>query len=822
MRATYQPFYRTLQISVAVTFLFFLSLNVSYANTGKLTGQITDANTGECIRNANVSIEGQELSATSGNWGKYTLPNIPPGVYNINVTCVDYESQVVNDVHITSNKKTKFDIKLTQSKIVVPEVPIECPMRQLPQKSSSPDQEDKSANGVNTGRLHGRVTDVTTGKGIVGANVIIVGQDFGAATDLAGYFTILNIPSGVYDVVVTCVGYHECHMNDVYIAKDTQSKINFQLTHERLDRQGEVRHLKPQIKLEGSSTKKVISKPTIDAIKPENVKDLLKITTGFRVDDEQNIHVRGSRSADATIVVEGVDLRDQLVDPQVNINLSSAGMEIAPTSFFSIAPKYGQEPNNEEYGGIIENEFQFVDNQPLSTFSIDVDAASYSNCRRFLNEGRRPPINAIRIEEFINYFTYDYPQPEGKHPFSITTEMSECPWNEEHKLVHIGLQGKKVDTDELPPSNLVFLIDVSGSMKDQNKLPLLKKSFHLLVDQLRNKDRVAIVTYASNVGVALPSTSGRKKEKIHDAIDRLNAGGSTAGGAGIQMAYEIAEDNKIRKGNNRVILASDGDFNVGISDTEKLIEMIEKEREKGIFLTILGFGEGNLKEGRMEQLADKGNGNYAYIDNLMEGKKVFVNEFGGTLFTIAKDVKLQVEFNPTKVKSYKLIGYENRMLEDRDFNDDTKDAGELGSGHTVTALYEIILAGPDDSMEDDDGRPEVDDLKYQEYRVKPESFETAEVLTVKFRYKKPNGFISKLLSSTVLDSNVELSKTSENFRFSAAVASFGLILRDSKLQGDSTIDQVIEMAKESRGKDDEGYRAEFIRIAEIYELTLNQ
>jgi len=675
-------------------------------------------------------------------------------------------------------------------------------------------------NAGGHGKLIGRVTDVKTGEGIINANVVIIGSNFGASTDLDGNYSILNIPPGIYTMEVTCIGYHDWKMKDVYITSDSPTKVNVQLTQARLENQEvEIIYQKPQVELTESSKKSHMDRSTLEAVRPENVKDLLKVTTGFKMDEENKIHVRGSRSADVAIVVEGVDLRDRLVDTQININLSSSSIDKTKPLTGGFSAQYGQKPNREEYDKIIETNFSRVDDKPLSTFSIDVDAASYSNCRRFLNQGRRPPVDAVRIEEFINYFTYDYPQPEDEHPFSIITEMSVCPWNEEHQLVHIGLQGEKVDVDELPPSNLVFLIDVSGSMRSRNKLPLLKKSFHLLVDKLRKKDRVAIVTYAGNVGVALKSTSGKKKDKIHKVIDRLGAGGSTAGAAGIQLAYKIAQKNFIEHGTNRVILATDGDFNVGISNTDELIAMIEEKREKGVFLTTLGFGMGNLKEGRLEQLADKGNGNFAYIDNLMEGKKVFVNEFAGTLFTIAKDVKLQIEFNPAKVKSYKLIGYENRMLEDRDFNDDTKDAGELGSGHTVTALYEIVLAGSGDKLDEDEiQRPEIDPLKYQHSEIKPEAFETDEVLTVKFRYKKPDGDRSKLLSATVVDSDIELSETSDNFRFSAAVASFGMILRDSDLQGDSSLDMVIEMAKESKGRDNEGYRAEFIRIVEMYQL----
>jgi Ca-activated chloride channel family protein len=408
----------------------------------------------------------------------------------------------------------------------------------------------------------------------------------------------------------------------------------------------------------------------------------------------------------------------------------------------------------------------------------------------------------------INYFSYDYPQPQKDHPFSITTEISTCPWNTSHRLIHIGLQGKSLETKQLPPSNLVFLLDVSGSMGQPNKLPLLQKAFKLLVNELGPNDRVSIVVYAGAAGLVLPSTAASKKETISSAIERLSAGGSTAGGAGIKLAYKVAHENYIREGNNRIILATDGDFNVGVSSTSELVRMIEDYRKKGIFLTILGFGMGNYKDGRMEQLADKGNGNYFYIDNLMEAKKVFINDMRGTLFTIAKDVKLQLEFNPAKVKAYRLIGYENRLLNKEDFADDTKDAGELGAGHTVTALYEIIPFGSDEEV------PGADELKYQANKISPKAFKNKEILTLKLRYKKPDEDKSKLIVHPLLDDNIVLAKTSDNFKFSAAVAAFGMLLRDSEFKGDVDYNPVLKLAREGKGKDYFGYRAEFIQLVE--------
>ncbi len=462
--------------------------------------------------------------------------------------------------------------------------------------------------------------------------------------------------------------------------------------------------------------------------------------------------------------------------------------------------------NTEGYDHIVENNYKLAIEAPKSTFSIDVDVASYANVRRFLSYGQKPPAGAVRIEEMINYFNYDYPEPKNEHPFSVNTEVSDCPWNKEHRLVHIGLKAKDIPAKELPASNLVFLLDVSGSMSDPNKLPLLKQAFGLLVGELDKDDRVSIVVYAGAAGRVLEPTPGDQKEKILAALGKLNAGGSTAGGAGIQLAYASAMENLIPQGNNRVILATDGDFNVGTSSESELVKLIETEREKGIFLTVLGFGMGNYQDAKMEKLADNGNGNYAYIDTYREARKVLVQELNGTLHTIAKDVKLQLDFNPAKVKAYRLIGYENRVLQNEDFNNDKKDAGDMGAGHTVTALYEII---PADSKEE---VPSASDSKYIKTEIDPKAFTSGELLTISLRYKQPTASVSTLMTHPVLDLHVPMAKTSNNFRFSAAVAGFGLILRDSKFKGDASYDIVRELAKGSLGEDKMGYRAEFLRL----------
>jgi Ca-activated chloride channel family protein len=464
--------------------------------------------------------------------------------------------------------------------------------------------------------------------------------------------------------------------------------------------------------------------------------------------------------------------------------------------------KAQEEFNTEQYDWIQENAFMLAMDNPLSTFSIDVDRAAYANVRRFLNDNQLPPVDAVRIEEMVNYFDYDYPQPQGEDPFAISLEVASCPWNEDHQLALVGLQGLDVDTSDLPPNNLVFLLDVSGSMNSPDKLPLLQSAMRLLVNQLRPEDSVSIVVYAGAAGLVLEPTSD--KGLINEAISRLQAGGSTAGGAGIELAYRTAQQGFLKEGNNRVILATDGDFNVGASSDGELVRLIEEKRKTGIFLTVLGFGTGNYKDSKMEKLADKGNGNYAYIDDILEARKVLVSEMGGTLLTIAKDVKIQVEFNPGQVKAYRLIGYENRVLASEDFDNDLKDAGELGAGHTVTALYELIPAGSDEVI------PSAGELKYR----KTQLVDSDDLMTVKLRYKQPDGDESKLLVRTINAADFGGQQPSDNFQFASEVAEFGLLLRDSEFKGNASYGQIIERARQVKGDDREGYRAEFINLVE--------
>ena len=521
------------------------------------------------------------------------------------------------------------------------------------------------------------------------------------------------------------------------------------------------------------------------------------------------------RPADVQVPTASGDIQGKVAGATVvGANGQTAASSIllrGPASINAPNAPAGGQLNTEEYDAIQENDWRAVSRDPLSTFGIDVDPASYSNVRRFVRDGAAPPRDAVRIEELVNYFSYDYPDPTGEHPFAVVTEVGAAPWNPRHQLVHVGIQGRRMPDADLPPSNLVFLVDVSGSMSDPDKLPLVKASLRLLVEELDGDDRVALVVYAGAAGLVLDATPGDRREAILDAIERLEAGGSTAGAAGIQLAYDVARRNFIPGGNNRVILATDGDFNVGVSSQGELVQLIEARRREGTFLTVLGFGRGNLADARMEQLANHGNGNYAYIDGLLEARKVLVQEMGGTLFTIAKDVKLQVEFNPQRVYAYRLIGYENRLLAAEDFADDRKDAGELGAGHSVTALYEVVPVGAESSV--DVG--EVAGLRYQRPESEPVVAFSGELMNVNIRYKRPDGEQSVLLSHAVR-APARDARPSDDFRFAAAVAEFGMVLRASEHRGRSSVDGVLTLARGSLGEDPHGHRRAFLRLVEDY------
>lgn len=635
---------------------------------------------------------------------------------------------------------------------------------------------------ASSGSIKGKVTDKATSEALIGANVVIQSLQIGAATDTDGLYQINNIPAGTYTVKASYVGYKPVEQKDVVVKNFQVVELNFELDADFTLAECIVVCERPILNMNSTNSCKIISSEEIKNLPVKGINNLTSLQGGVVVDNS-TINVRGGRGGEVLYMIDGVPKK-------------IAGYE----SCYSYI-----RPNSEEYEQVDENVFKESFKAPLSTFAVDVDAASYTNVRRFLSSMQIPPKDAVRVEEFINYFDYDYPSPKDE-PVKIFTELGKCPWNKDNLLVHIGIKGKELKRDQAGPSNLVFLIDVSGSMQPENKLPLLKRAFKLLTKQLRRDDRVSIVVYASSTGTVLEPTYGYNKEKILDAISNLEAGGSTAGGAGIQLAYKIAEQNFMNDGNNRVILATDGDFNVGISNTGELVKFIQEKKQKGIFLTVLGFGEENLKDSRLEKLADDGDGHYAYIDNFNEAKKVFVNELGATLFTIAKDSKIQVEFNPAKVKEYRLIGYENRALNDEDFDDDKKDGGEIGAGHTVTALYEITLQDNVDEISESN-------LKYQIVAVKESALNTDEILTVKFRYKEPDGTESKLIAQPVLFSSLK-EKPGINFNFSAAVAMFGMILKDSDYKGEANLDFVLELAESNLGEDEFGYREEFVQLVE--------
>lgn len=614
-----------------------------------------------------------------------------------------------------------------------------------------------------TRRITGKVFASDDKLPIPGATVKVEGTNIGTQTDNNGKYSI-NVPDRKTQLVIQFVGYQT---KKVKISKADTLNVYLDASRAALNEVVVVGYgVKHLTKALGYSTARVNAKDLNQANLSQPAYGLMAKVAGVSVNTKN--------------------------DPSVPASINNT-----------------VNPNDESYKPIAENSFLSAKDNPLSTFSIDVDAASYSNVRRFINAGQLPPADAVRVEEMINYFKYDLTGPANNEPVAIHTELSSAPWNPKHRLLRIGLKARTIPTDKLPASNLVFLIDVSGSMDEPNKLPLVKSSLKMLVDQLRSQDKVAIVVYAGNAGLVLPSTPGNKKTKIYNAIDNLSAGGSTAGGEGLKLAYRIAKENFKAGGNNRIVLSTDGDFNVGPSSDGDMEQLIVKERNSKVDLSIMGFGMGNYKDSKMETLADKGNGNYAYIDNITEARKAFVTEFGGTLFTVAKDVKVQVEFNPAKVQAYRLVGYEDRLLGKEDFNNDKKDAGDMGSGHTVTAFYEIIPNGIKD-----DYSTSVDPLKYQKTTPMATVSNSDEMMTIKFRYKQPGGDRSKMSLLTVVDKPAEFKSTTTDFRFAAAVAEFGMLLRNSSFKQKSNFDQAINIARGAKGKDEDGYRSEFVRLAE--------
>lgn len=626
------------------------------------------------------------------------------------------------------------------------------------------------------GSLQGQVVQRGTAVALQAAVSIRCGSTQRSTTaDASGAFSFTGLPLGNCTVTATLGGYTAVSQTIAVTAKGSSVKLALAVA---------------------AATKKPEPKP---------------VARDAKADESRGADKELRAPSPATVAPSPMKVKRQ-----VSYGIGSArGRAVGATmgGKGSIAPgpmvQQEQDPNfnTEGYSRIDDNPFRLVSADPLSTFSSDVDTASYSNLRRFLRDGQLPPKDAVRIEEMINYFSYDYPAPKGNDPFSITTEVTASPWSPKHQLVRIGLQAPAIDDRQVPARNLVFLLDVSGSMSDPNKLPLLKQAMNLLVDTLRPEDKVSIAVYAGAEGMALAPTSGKDKDKIRQAIFALESGGSTNGAAGIQLAYNMAEANKIKNGINRVILCTDGDFNVGTTSEGDLTRLIEKERERGIFLTVLGFGMGNLKDSTMEKLADRGNGNYGYIDSISEARKILVKEAGATLVTVAKDVKLQVEFNPALVAGYRLIGYENRLLRNEDFNDDKKDAGDIGAGHSVTALYEIVPAGVAVPS-----AGKVDDLKYQQKPAPAAAGASGELLTVKVRYKEPSGQTSKLLSQPVKGG--ESKAPSADMQWAAAMAGFGMLLRESPHKGQLTWNQVLAIAVNSTGKDPEGYRKQAVQMIE--------
>ena len=643
--------------------------------------------------------------------------------------------------------------------------------------------------------LSGKVTDSKSGEVLIFATVKVfqAGKFIqGTETDIDGNYFFSAPPVGLIDIEVQYVGYEAIMIKnfEIKLGKDHRLDLKMNIDNNILNEVQIVAYKVPLVEIDNTSQGTTITAEKIRTLPTKSVDAITTTVAGVSSSTGAEISVRGSRSNETVYFLDGVRVNGNLI-PQSEISNNT--------------------PNTESYTKINENQFKFVTDEPLSTFALDVDRAAYSNVRRMLNYGQLPPADAVRIEEMINYFQYNYPAPKDKDIIGVTTNFTDCPWNKELKLLHVGVQSKKMDVKKMPLSNIVFLIDVSGSMSDDNKLPLVIASCKILLEQLRPDDKVAIVTYAGHAGVALQSTKASEKAKIIAALDGLESGGSTAGAQGIITAYQIAKENFITKGNNRVILATDGDFNVGISDNQSLEKLIEEKRSTGIFLSVLGYGMGNYQDDKMQILADKGNGNHAYIDNMQEANKVLHNEFGGTMYTIAKDVKFQIEFNPATVSYYRLVGYENRMLNKEDFNNDAKDGGELGLGHQMTAIYEI---GTTASAAD--GILSVDPLKYQSNSNKDKNLGNLdELATIKFRYKEPDADKSKKWEQVIKNTLVSQSELNDDVRFAIAVAYGGLLLRDGQTLSSKSFAPMIDMATAAKGKDDDGYRNEFIKLMRV-------
>ncbi len=655
-----------------------------------------------------------------------------------------------------------------------------------------------------SGTLKGRITDKTDNSPVPFANVILENKGAvvgGTTSDFDGNYTIKPIPPGKYDVKVTFLGYKNLMVKGIVILQDKITFYDFSLetTSVSLETYEVVDYKVPLISKDKTSSGYTITSEEISKMPNRSADAAAYSVGGVYSADGQRGSVRGGRVEGTVMYVDGIRVRGSNQVPQAWRRQKKEPP--TPPALIQGTESYDVRP---------EQDFVSVTSEPLSTFSLDMDPASYSNVRRYIMAGMVPPPEIVRTEEMINYFHYNYPAPEGNETFKISTELSSCPWNPRNKLLQIGIRARDIDTLERKPGNLVFLIDRSGSMADPNKIELVKRSMALLVKQLSPQDKISIVCFNENAEYLLRPVSGDQTGRILDAINSLTATGSTAGTSGLRLAYEVARKNYLKEGNNRIILCSDGDFNVGPSSDQEVVSLVESLRNEGIWLTVLTFGAGNLKDSKMEKLADNGNGMYAYIDNIMEARKVLVEQLSAMLYTVAKDVKIQIEFNPANVKAYRLIGYENRALEAKDFNNDRKDAGDIGAGTTVTALYELITGDYEE-----DQVLSIDPLRYQTYLVPEDPERSSELLTLKLRYKNPEGEQSKLIQQTVNTTSRTFAEASENMRFAAAVASFAMVLKNSRNAGKADYKKVEEMARQAKGEDPEGHRSEFIHLVSL-------
>lgn len=710
------------------------------------------------------------------------------------------------------------------------------------------------------GAVKGKLTDLQTSEGVPFASISLK-QDSktvsACQSDIDGYFVFKTVPPGKYEIEAFAVGYNSKTVKGVVVVPASITEVNIAIEGKLL--QDVVIQTNPFVKKKllnkeikaNPQANITVDRSVIQKMPQRSVEAIASTVGGVSVAGRRSgASIRGSRANGNIVYIDGVRVRGSANLPMAKLQEVKVINGGLPASYGSVSefaevveereaeeihdsklqiagqavPRQKPAPiqipvetvsPDESYAKIVENSVTNPFLEPLSTFSIDVDVASYANARRMIHNNQLPPANAVRAEEFINYFKYDYPQPKENEAFGIYTEIADCPWNKNARLVQIGIKGKEIPEQQLPPSNFVFLVDVSGSMSVGNKLPLAKDALKLLVKELKSDDKVAMVVYAGNSGLALPSTSCKHKSQINAAIDRLESGGSTAGAAGIQLAYQVAKENFLEKGNNRVILITDGDFNVGVTSNSELEDLIASKRKDNIFLSVMGFGMDNYKDDRMEMLADKGNGNYAYIDSYEEAKKVFQHEMTGNMYTIAKDVKIQVEFNPAVVKYYRLIGYEDRLLNAEDFNNDNKDAGEIGSGQTVTALYEVYI---NESVGNE--TPKIDALKYQFNRV-PNNYFNTELLTVKIRHKQPMADVSELITKPVLNSTKSIDESSDNFKCAAAAAGFAMLLRNSAYTHNFTLTDVKRLINGSRKTDPLGSKAELAGLVTKMEILQN-